>query len=123
VFIAITGHLKEWCWGAEERLRRKREKDRREQIAKNKQVAEARLRNGVDCSWTAATGVVDLYCCKNGRLYRLRALLTRGKHEPAFEVLRVDYLEAKRGRALGRYRTRGEGSTAVGKVAWQEDDL
>jgi hypothetical protein len=75
-FIAVLDYLEEWYWGAEERLRQKRDKDRREQIAKDKQVAEARLRNGADCPWTAATGVADLHCCKNGRLYRLRALQT-----------------------------------------------
>ena len=104
-------------------MRQKREHDRREQIAKEKQIAEARLRNGADCPWTAANGVSDMHCCKNGRLYRLRPLQATNKHEPAFEVLRVDHLEAKRGRVIGRYRTRGDASKAVAKVAWQEDDL
>ncbi len=122
-FIAVLGHMEEWCWGGEERLRQKREKDRREQIAKEKQVAEARLRNGADCPWTAATDITDLHCCKNGRLYRLRALQTADKFEPAFEVLRVDYLDAKRGRPVGRYRTRSDASKAVANVAWQKDDL
>jgi hypothetical protein len=122
-FIAVLGYLEEWYWGAEERLRQKRDKDRREQIAKEKQIAEARLRNGADCPWTAATGVTDLHCCKNGRLYRLRALQTTNKFEPAFEVLRVDHLEARRGRPVGRYRTRSDASKAVAHVAWQEDDL
>ena len=35
-FIAVLGHMEEWYWGAEERLRQKREKDRREQIAEEK---------------------------------------------------------------------------------------
>jgi hypothetical protein len=122
-FIAVLGYLEEWTWGTEERLRQKQEKDRREQIAKEKQVAEARLRNGADCPWTAATGITDLHCCKNGRLYRLRGLQTTNKFEPAFEVLRVDHLEAKRGRSVGRYRTRSDASKAVTNVAWQEDDL
>jgi hypothetical protein len=56
-FIAILGCLEEWHWGAEERLRKKQEKERREQIAKEKQLAEARLRNGADRPWTAATGL------------------------------------------------------------------
>ena len=115
--------MEEWTWGAEERLRQKQEKDRREQIAKQKQVAEARLRNGADCPWTAATGITDLHCRKNGRLYRLRGLQTTNKFEPAFEVLRVDHLEANRGRSVGRYRTRSDASKAVTNVAWQEDDL
>jgi hypothetical protein len=122
-FIAIVGYMEEWYWGAEERLRQKAEKERRERIAEDKRRAEARLRNGADCPWTAATGIPDLHCCKNGRLYRLRPLQTTSKHEPAFEVLRVDYLDAKRGRPVGRYRTRGEASAAVSKVAYQEDDL
>jgi hypothetical protein len=115
--------MEEWYWGAEERLRQKREKDRREQVAQEKKVAEARLRNGADCPWTAATGITDLHCCKNGRLYRLRVLQPTNKFEPAFEVLRVDYLDAKRGRQVGRYRTRSDASKAVANVAWQEDDL
>lgn len=122
-FVAILGYMEEWYWGAEERLRQKAEKERRERIAEDKRHAEARLRNGADCPWTAATGISDLHCCKNGQLYRLRPLQTTSKHEPAFEVLRVDYLEAKRGRPVGRYRTRGEATTAVAKVAYQEDDL
>ena len=64
-----------------------------------------------------------MHCRKNGRLYRLRALAKAGKREPAFELLRVDYLDAKRGRQVGRYRTRGDASKAVETVAWQEDDL
>jgi hypothetical protein len=122
-FIAVLGYMEEWYWGAEERLHQKREKDRREQVAQEKKVAEARLRNGADCPWTAATGITDLHCCKNGRLYRLRALQPTNKFEPAFEVLRVDYLDAKRGRQVGRYRTRSDASKAVANVAWQEDDL
>jgi hypothetical protein len=98
-------------------------KERHERIAQEKQLAEARLRNGADCPWTAATDIIDLHCRKNGRLYRLRGLKFASKHEPAFEVLRVDYLDAKRGRPVGRYRTRSEASTAVTNVAWQEDDL
>ncbi len=67
--------------------------------------------------------ISDLHCRKNGRLYRLRALQPTGKYEPAFEVLRVDYLDAKRGRPVGRYRTRGEASKAVANLSYQEDDL
>jgi len=122
-FVAILGYMEEWYWGAAERLRQKAEREYRERIAEEKRLAEARLRNGADCPWTAATGIPDLHCCKNGRLYRLRALKTTGKFEPAFEVLRVDHLDAKRGRPVGRYRTRGEASRAVANVAYQEDDL
>lgn len=122
-FIAILGHLEEWQLGAEEHLRHKRDREHRERVAQAKQLAETRLRNGADCPWTAAVGLTDLHCCKNGRLYRLRALQVSSKYEPAFEVLRVDYLDAKRGRAVGRYRTRGEASAAVSKVAYQEIDL
>ena len=122
-FIAILGYMEEWHVGAEERRRQKAAQDRREQIIDDKRVAEARLRNGADCPWTAATGIPDLHCCKNGRLYMLRALQTSSKYEPAFEVLRVDRLDAKRGRLVGRYRTRGEATAAVAKVAYQEDDL
>ncbi len=68
-----------------------------------------------DCPWTAAIGTPDLHCCKNDRLYRLHPLNTAGKYEPAFEVLRVDYLDAKRGRSVGRYRTRGQGQYRRGK--------
>lgn len=122
-FIAILGYMEDWYWGAQERLRQKAEKERRERIAEDKRRAEARLRNGADCPWTAAEGIPDLHCCKNGRLYRLHPLKPAGKYEPAFEVLRIDYLDAKRGRSVGRYRTRSEASTAVAKVAYQEDDL
>lgn len=122
-FIAVLGYMEEWSHGVEERLRQKRERGRRDQIAREKQIAEARLRNGADCPWTAATDITDLHCRKNGRLYRLRALQPTNKFEPAFEVLRVDHLDAKRGRPVGRYRTRTDASKAVATVAWQEDDL
>jgi hypothetical protein len=122
-FIAVLGYMEEWHFGVQERLRQKQEKDRREQLAQEKKVAEARLRNGADCPWTAATGITELHCRKNGRLYRLRALQPTHKFEPAFEVLRVDHLDDKRGRAVGRYRTRSHASKAVATVAWQEDDL
>lgn len=122
-FIAILGYMEEWYYGASERLRLKAEKERRERIAEERRRAEARLRNGADCPWTAATDIPDLHCRKNGRLYRLRSLQNAGRHEPAFAVLRVDHLDAKRGREVGRYRTRGEASKAVANVAYQEDDL
>jgi hypothetical protein len=122
-FVAILGHLEDWQYGAEERLRHKAEREHRERVEQEKRRAEARLRNGADCPWTAATGLPDLHCCKNGRLYRLKALKPATKFEPAFEVLRVDHLDAKRGRVVGRYRTRTEASAAVAKVAYQEDDL
>jgi hypothetical protein len=122
-FVALLGYMEEWYWGAKERLRQKAERERCERIAEDKRLAEARLRNGADCPWTAATDISDLHCRKNGRLYRLRTLQTTGKIEPAFEVLRVDFLGAKRGRPVGRYRTRGEASKAVANVAYQEDDL
>jgi hypothetical protein len=122
-FVAILGHLEDWQYGAEERLRQKAERENRERVEQEKRRAEARLRNGADCPWTAATGLPDLHCCKNGRLYRLKALKPATKFEPAFEVLRVDQLDAKRGQVVGRYRTRTEASAAVAKVAYQEDDL
>jgi len=122
-FIAILGYMEDWYLGATERLRLKAEKEQRERIAEEKRIAEARLRNGADCPWTAAAGAPDLHCCKNGRLYRLHALKNTGKFEPAFEVLRVDHLGAKRGRTVGRYRTRGDATKAVANVAYQEDDL
>jgi hypothetical protein len=118
--VRVSVRQDKWYRGAEERLRQKAEKERRERIAEEKRRAEARLRNGADCPWTAATGIPDLHCCKNGRLYRLRALQTTSKHEPAFEVLRVDYQAWPPGWALSN---QGEASTAVAKVAYQEDDL
>ena len=66
-FIAILGWLEEWTWGAEERLRRKREEERRERVEQDKRNAEARLRSGADCPWTAAAGFADLHCRKNAR--------------------------------------------------------
>jgi len=56
-FIAILGYLEDWQLGSEERLRQKAEKERRERVAREKQHAETRLRNGADCPWTVATGV------------------------------------------------------------------
>lgn len=115
--------MDEWYWGAEVRLRRKAEQVRQRRIAEEKRLAETRLRNGADCPCTPANGIADLHCRKNGHLYRIHALQRIGKHEPAFEVLRVDSLDSKRGRPVGRYRTRTEASKAVAHVAWQEDDL
>lgn len=122
-FIALLGYMEDWSYGATERLRLKAEKERREHIEEDKRNAETRLRNGVDCPWTTAADIPDLHCRKNGRLYRLHALKPTSKFEPAFEVLRVDNLDAKRGRIVGRYRTRGEATKAVANVAYQEDDL
>jgi hypothetical protein len=122
-FIAILGYLEDWHLGSQERLRQKAEKERRERIAQERQIAETRLRNGADCPWTPATDVIDLHSRKNGRLYRLRSLQNVGKQQPAFEVLRVDSIDSKRGRLVGRYRTRGDATKAVESVAWQENDL
>jgi len=122
-FVAILGHLEEWYWGEEERRNQKAMKEYQEQQAEKRRIAEARLRNGADCNWTPLDGMTDLHCCKNGRLYRLRALKPDNKHAPAFEVQRVDRLDAKKGRYVGSYRTRGDATKAVANIAWREDDL
>jgi hypothetical protein len=89
-FIAILGWLEEWTWGAEERLRRKREEERRKRVEQDKRNAEARLRSGADCPWTALAGLADLYCRKNARLFRLKVLDKGGSPlSPNFEVLEV----------------------------------
>jgi hypothetical protein len=56
--------------------------------------------------WTAATGLTEIHCRRNDRLHCLSALKQASKFEPAFEVPEVDQLDAKRGRVVGRYRTR-----------------
>ncbi len=119
-FIAILGWLEEWTWGAEERLRRKRDEEHRKRTEQDKRNAEARLRSGADCPWTAATGIADLHCRKNGRLFRLKPL-EKGASPlaPTVEVWEVKSLEDKRGVPIGRYRTRGDASKAVLEVAYQ----
>jgi hypothetical protein len=119
-FIAILGWLEEWTWGAEERLHRKREKERQERIEQEKRDAEARLRSGADCPWTAAAGLADLYCRKNARLFRLTALEKGGSQlAPQFEVLEVKSFEDKRAVPIGRYRTRTDASKALLEVAYK----
>jgi hypothetical protein len=121
-FIAILGWLEEWAWGAEERLRRRREDERRKRIAQEKRNAESRLRSGADCSWTAAAGFADLYCRKNVRLFRLKALDNGGSPlAPKFEVLEVKSIEDKRDVTIGRYRTRSDASKAVLEVAYKPE--
>lgn len=121
-FIAILGWLEEWTWGAEERLRRKREIDRREQIAADKRNAELRLRSGADCPWTQIAGDADLHSRKNNRLFRLRELKKpTSPLAPKFEVLEVTTLDAKRGTQIGQYRTRSDASKAVMEVAYKPD--
>ncbi len=91
--------------------------------AERKRQARAPSRNGADCPCIAATSLPDLYLCKNGCLYLLRALKPASKIEPAFGMLRIEKLDAKRGRVVGRYRARKEASFAVAKVVYQEDDI
>ena len=76
-FIAILGWLEEWTWGAQESLRRKREERQRQRIEQDKRNAEARVRSGADCPWTALAGLADLYCRKNARLFRLMGTIAR----------------------------------------------
>jgi hypothetical protein len=119
-FIAILGWLEEWTWGADERLRRKQEEERRQHIEQEKRNAEARLRSGADCPWTAAAALAGLYCRKNARLFRLKTLdKAESALAPKFEVLEVKSFEDKRGSLIGRYRTRSDASKAVLEVAYK----
>ena len=82
----------------------------RERVAYEKRRAEGRLDNGADCPRTAATGLAESHCCKNGHCYRFTALKPTSTFEPAFEVPRVDQLDATRGGwwgAIGRGPRRG----------------
>jgi hypothetical protein len=119
-FIAILGWLEEWTWGADERLWRKREEVRRQHIEQEKRNAEARLRSGADCPWTAAAALAGLHCRKNARLFRLKTL-DKGESPlaPKFEVLEVKSFEDQRGALIGRYRTRSDASKAVLEVAYK----
>ena len=113
-FIAILGWLEEWTWGAEESLRRKREEERRKRVEQDKRNADARLRSGADCPWTALADMGDFYCRKNARLFRLKILDKGGSPlAPRFEVLEVRTFEDNRGVSIGRYRTRTDASKAV----------
>jgi hypothetical protein len=119
-FIAILGWLEEWTWGAGESLRRKREEERRKRIEQDKQNAEARLRSGADCPWTALADLAEFYCRKNARLFRLKVLDAGGSPlSPRFEVLEVKSFEDKRGVSIGRYRTRTDASKAILEVAYK----
>jgi hypothetical protein len=120
-FIAILGWLEEWMIGANERLMRRQQRENQERIAREKEMAEKRLRSGADCPWTQAVGVADLHCRRNGRLYRLRALDGKGPLEPKVEVFRVHYLEEKRGASIGRYRTRGDATKAINEIAYKDE--
>ena len=120
-FIAILGWLEEWMIGANERLMRRQQRDNQERIAREKEMAETRLRSGADCPWTQAVGVADLHRRRNGRLYRLRALDGKGPLEPKVEVFRVHYLEEKRGASIGRYRTRGDATKAINEIAYKDE--
>lgn len=121
-FIAILGWLEEWTWGAQERLRRKQEEERHERIAQDKRNAEARLRSGADCPWTALVGFSDLYSRKNARLFRLKPFdKVDSVFAPKFEVLEVKSFEDKRGVPIGRYRTRSDASKAILDVAYKPD--
>jgi hypothetical protein len=121
-FIAMLGWLEEWMWGAGENLRRKRDKERQEQIEQDKRNAEARLRSGADCPWTAAAGLADLHCRKNARLFRLKALERAASPlSPKFEVFEVKSVDEKRGVPIGRYRTRSDASKAVLEVAYKPE--
>ena len=121
-FIAILGWLEHWTWGAETILQRKRDEERRKRVENEKQSAEARLRSGADCPWTALAGSADLHCRKNARLFRLKELAKGGSPvAPKFEMLEVKSFEDKRGVAIGRYRTRSDASKAVLEVAYKPE--
>jgi hypothetical protein len=93
-FIAILGWLEEWTWGADERLRRTREGERRQRIEQEKRNAETRLRSGADCPWTATAALAGLHCRKNARLFRLKTLdEVESPLTPKFEVLEVKSFE------------------------------
>jgi hypothetical protein len=67
-----------------------------------------------------AAGLADLYCRKNARLFRLKALELGGSPlAPQFKVLEVKSFEDKRGVPIGRYRTRTDASKAVLEVAYK----
>jgi hypothetical protein len=120
-FIAILGFIEEWMYGEEEGLRLRDEERNRARIQQNKRNAEARLRSGADCPWTAADGVAEQHCRKNYRLFRLKVLSAAHPLEPKFEVLRVKSLEDRRGTRIGQYRTRTDASKAVVDVAFKDE--
>ena len=123
-FIAILGWLEDWTWGAQERLRRRQEVERKERVEQDKKRAEARLRSGADCPWTPAAGIPDLHSRKNGRLFRLKQLEKADiPLAPRFEVLEIKTLEEKdrKGVPVGRYRTRSDASKAALEVAYKPE--
>lgn len=121
-FIAILGLLETWTMGAEKRLARREAEHRKERIENDKRRAEARLRSGADCPWTALPNSSDLHCRKNARLFRLKELeRDKSPLAPRFEVLEVRSFEDRRGTSIGRYRTRSDASKSVLEVAYNPD--
>lgn len=114
---AIVGALQEYVEAEEQRLiTEHRELIRAAEEAKRREM-EDRFLAGADCKWTPVERSKALFCRMNGRAYRLAPT-----SDGPLELYRVEATDDA-GVYVGRYRGRGDATTALGKVAYAPDLL
>ncbi|MBW0159638.1 hypothetical protein [Sedimentimonas flavescens] len=114
---AIIGRISEYVVSQFERLRLERRDAEIRRIEEERLKQEQKLLSHSDCPWTQIRGSKCVYMRKNGRLFRLSP-----NADKTFTMHRVEGVDdGEPGEPIGRYRTRGDASKIVAKVAFEPD--
>jgi hypothetical protein len=112
---AIIGALQQHIEQEEDRLRREQEETYRRHRETERVQRLQRFLSGADCGWTKVTESEDLYCRRNGRMFRI----ARAK-DKRWKLYRVATLEDD-GFLLGTYQGRGDANKSLGQIAYQPE--
>jgi hypothetical protein len=112
---AIIGELQEYLHVEEERQRLAWDEQRRIEREAEQQALEQRFLSGADCKWVSIQKSADIYCRKNGRAFRLSPT-----NDKRFKLFCIEERDDK-GDLLGLYRTRGDATKALDKIAYEPE--
>jgi hypothetical protein len=113
---AIVWALHEYIEKEEDRLWKERDAQHRQWLEQQRIELEQRFLSGADCKWTPLDGSQAVYCRINGRAFRL----TKTK-DSTNDVHRIVSVDDPKPLWIGTYRTRGEATKALAKVAYQPE--
>jgi hypothetical protein len=112
---AIIGAFEEYIEQEEARLAQKRDEDYRKFRDEEKARLRQRFTSGADCGWVQFDDSRQLFCRRNGRLFRI----AQGK-DKRWKLFRVSSVEDD-GTQLGSYQGRREANRALEQIAYGPD--
>lgn len=112
---AIIGALQEYTDNEADRLRREDEEAYRARQKEEREALEQRFLSGADCKWTPVSGSKAIYTRINGRAYRLSPT-----KDMRLDLHRIVELQDA-GKLVGTYRSRGDASKALLKMAYEPE--